>query len=1565
MATGLLETGPKLDWTRDNKIFDRYQIWKEKVELIFSSALEESSSKQKVSYLRYWMGEQGIPLVKKWTALGKLDFSSAEEDALSSGYILQNYWNLLEAEFKPKGNKLLSVIELWTRSKQGSKTLNEWLTYVYNLVESCDYGDSNERIIRDVLIIGCNSDKAKDKIVRQGEKIKLQDVIEILQLEDSTRQTLTEMTSTTQKIHYASYEKKKGTGKKQKFQSNSNSSSSSSSGQKQDSTGSQKLCYRCSKNYTKGHEKVCKALNAKCNACGVEGHFEIACKKSGNFPKKSSSKFQKPGSTGRMNIASAVEEPALQADFFDEKGILKEYKPKSMYVLSGTSDDKPIMIEFGCGLTPLSFDRKLTLQADTGADMNAINKKTFDELFPDVELEESTHILQNFDKRLIKPIGSFRCFLRWKGHKYRVKFEVMGIETPNLLSRETTFLMGILKKCLSVEKTQNEPSNQISSPPVSGHSVPPTEAAPVPLTEGASCHSVPPTEAAPVPLTEGVSCHSVPLTETAPLTSTEVERSQMNCASISDTAETPDSSSVRVVGSNNHSLSITDLPLTQEKVETTYADVFQGLGKFPGEPYKLRLKPDAVPAKHRPRRVPVHLQDAFHEEIERLVKIDVLEKVTEPTEWVNSFVIVEKVIDSSNAHSPNHVIKKSIRLCIDPKDLNEALEREPYYSRSIDELISMFAGAKVFTIVDMDKGYWQVVLHPESRKLTCMAFDIGRYQFKRLPMGSKVASDIFQRMLDSVYIGLPGVTGIADDMVIFGRNEEEHDRNLILFLETTRKNGLVLNKKKLQFKKEEVSFFGHRWNSTGISPDPKKTESILKMQFPPDKETMHSFLGLVNFLNRYTPKLAELCSPLRKLILKDSHYSPGDPEHAAFDAIKAEFKKKIILPYFDRNKETILQTDASKKGFGAVILQEEQPIYYASRALTSAEKNYQNLEREAQAAVWGMEKFHYFLYGRKFILQTDQKPLVSIFRKHMIDVSPRIQRITIRAWQYDFVPQHIPGRINVIADSLSRVTPLEFQDSNAEKDILAVNFLQYSSIEERERDEMLQETSKDKELQSLKHYISTGWPSKRSQIPVSLHPYWNYRDELTVESGILMKNSKVLIPETLKQKYLRQIHQGHQGIEACRSRAREFVFWVNINSDLKEMVEKCDICQSQQNSTASVQKYVSEVPPHPWHTLGSDLFYFQRIDFLVVVDYFSKYLIVRKIPNSTSSAVIKELGMIFSEFGNPLVFRSDNGPCYSSQEFKFFMQNWLVEHRTSSPHYPQSNGLAESMVKVSKNLIEKAIKQDLPWNKLLLDYRCTPISSEIPSPAEILFGRKFRSSISILPSQVLNDRISKQRELIAKKEGKFYASTQDFQDRIKALPFEAGQNVWLQDSDSRKFEEAVIREKCREPNSYMVEIPATGQCFRRNSNFIKPRQSDKNSVSTDPLPTTGLPEIPQEPPVLQQPSSPATSTVDAIPTVPPSKQNGNSILELQELQDIPEYPEETIKEFHPQGSDSKSDISCTDILISEREMLRYDTIGRIELIPPIVLSSDNTKYKNIIQLFLQLFDELSVYRDCH
>ena len=433
----------------------------------------------------------------------------------------------------------------------------------------------------------------------------------------------------------------------------------SSSRQKQASTGPGKQCYRCKKPFTQGHEKVCKALKAKCDACGIVGHYQIACRKSGNFPQKANSNSNP---TGRINIAAAIGGTPSEADFFDEQGLLKEYQPKVMNVLSGISSSKPIMIEFGCGLTPLSIDRKLPLQVDTGADANAINKKTFDQLFPEVELEESSFCLQNFDKRLIRPIGSFRCFLRWKGHKYRVQIEVMNENTPNILSRETTFLMGILKKCFVTEKvsiernTQNsilvsDPTARDANPSTEGvfcHSVPSAQAPmQVPSTEGVFshsdpsteavfCHSVPPAkEDSPNPSTEAVFCHSImPADENSPNPSTEA--AQMNVASTSDSQNSSNK------GSNKQSLSITDLPLTQEKVESTYADVFQGLGKFPGEPYKLRLKPDAVPAKHRPRKVPVHLQEAFHEEVERLVKIDVLEPVTEPTEWVNSFCSCRK-----------------------------------------------------------------------------------------------------------------------------------------------------------------------------------------------------------------------------------------------------------------------------------------------------------------------------------------------------------------------------------------------------------------------------------------------------------------------------------------------------------------------------------------------------------------------------------------------------------------------------------------------------------------------------------------------------------------------------------------------------------------------------------------------------------------------------------------------------------------------------------------------------------------------------------------------------------
>ena len=323
----------------------------------------------------------------------------------------------------------------------------------------------------------------------------------------------------------------------------------------------------------------------------------------------------------------------------------------------------------------------------------------------------------------------------------------------------------------------------------------------------------------------------------------------------------------------NGRTSVSRLPLTKQDILSQYSSCFEGIGHFPGDLYKFHLKPEHKPARHAPRKVQIHLETAFKEEIESLVKQGILEEVKEHTDWVNSYVIVEK--NTGNHHSPNHTVKKKLRICLDPRDLNEALEREPYQTRSVDEITAKLQGMTVFTIVDFKKGYWMVVLHPDLRKLTCMALPLGRFQWTQLPMGTFVAQDIFQSKLDGIFIGMAGVTGIADDMIIAGKDEMEHDRNFLAFMEKCMENNLTLNSEKIQFKQTQVSFYGHIWSKHCISPDPKKIQALKHMEFPPDRETMRSFPGVINYLNRYSALSTHLAAPLSALTHQATDYKPG------------------------------------------------------------------------------------------------------------------------------------------------------------------------------------------------------------------------------------------------------------------------------------------------------------------------------------------------------------------------------------------------------------------------------------------------------------------------------------------------------------------------------------------------------------------------------------------------------------------------------------------------------------------------------------------------------------------
>ena len=270
--------------------------------------------------------------------------------------------------------------------------------------------------------------------------------------------------------------------------------------------------------------------------------------------------------------------------------------------------------------------------------------------------------------------------------------------------------------------------------------------------------------------------------------------------------------------------------------------------------------------------------------------------------------------------------------------------------------------------------------------------------------------------------------------------------------------------------------------------------------------------------------------------------------------------------------------------------------------------------------------------ANSFTLETDQKPLVSIYRKHMVEISPRIQRLVVRSFPYQpFDVQYRRGKEIPLANALSRVSPTPVEEDGIQLPIVAVNLITSNiPVSSSEIDLICGETAKDPTLNLLRHYIHMGWPVDRRMLPHEIHTFWNYREDLSMENGLITKGARPVIPSTLRSKVLEQIHEGHLGIEKCMLKARDSVFWPGISNEIRETVEKCGICQASSKAAKPVGN-VSDVPPHAWHTLGTDLFYWNKIDYLVIRDYFSKYLIMRRLPNSSTHAVIKELGLLLLE----------------------------------------------------------------------------------------------------------------------------------------------------------------------------------------------------------------------------------------------------------------------------------------------------------------------------------------------
>lgn len=326
--------------------------------------------------------------------------------------------------------------------------------------------------------------------------------------------------------------------------------------------------------------------------------------------------------------------------------------------------------------------------------------------------------------------------------------------------------------------------------------------------------------------------------------------------------------------------------------------LFEGLGTMP-DVYKIVMKSDVKPYKIRtPRSIAIGLREKARSELRKMVELKVIEPVEQPTEWCSGLTIVPK---------PNG----AIRMCVDLTMLNRGVEREFYPLPRVSDMLSQLSTGRLFSKLDANSGFWQIMLDPESRALTTFLTPWGRFQFRRLPFGLSSAPEIFQRSMEKILFGLEGVICMMDDVLVFGRDAKEHWIRLRLVLEKIEKSGMTLKKEKCEFGVTEVKFLGHIVCLAGVKLDPDKAKTIMEIMPPSCKREAKRFLGMVNYLNKFSSRLAELCSPIYETTSSTPFYW-GIDQQSAFEEIKKELSSAPVLSAFDVTRRHRVSADSSR-----------------------------------------------------------------------------------------------------------------------------------------------------------------------------------------------------------------------------------------------------------------------------------------------------------------------------------------------------------------------------------------------------------------------------------------------------------------------------------------------------------------------------------------------------------------------------------------------------------------------------------------------------------------------------
>ena len=533
-----------------------------------------------------------------------------------------------------------------------------------------------------------------------------------------------------------------------------------------------------------------------------------------------------------------------------------------------------------------------------------------------------------------------------------------------------------------------------------------------------------------------------------------------------------------------------------EDLKRIFPETFDGqVGLFEGE-VSLKVSPDAKPIQLPPRAVPQSIMPQLKKELDKMEQEGIIRACPETTEWVHNLVTV---------------VKKdgTLRLCLDPRNLNKYLIRNIHYTASWEDVQHSFRNGQYFSTLDAKSGYWTKQLDEQSQLLTAFNTPFKKYCFVRLPFGLSASSEIFCEHMDRILAGIPGTFPCADDVKVQGSTEERHDIHLLETVDKACQAGLKFNPDKCFIKKRQIEYFGRIITPQGVQPCPKKVRGITALAAPNDKQELQSLLGTVNFMSTVIPNLTKKTHLMRSLLKRDTHFIWTSDMQKELDTVKNDIVSAVKVIHYDPNKPAVIETDASLKGLGAVLIQDVKPVRFLSKALTPAEANYSNIERELLAVLFACEKLHRYTFGQKVMVHTDHKPLQSIFQKSISLAPVRLQRMLLRLSKYDIQVKYVGAKSVLLVDTLSRLVQ---PGSAREIPGLDINIAQVLKIEPNRLESLQEETKADSTLAALTDLIITGWPDSMQDLPEHLHPYWCFRDELTILDGLVMKGSRYIMP---------------------------------------------------------------------------------------------------------------------------------------------------------------------------------------------------------------------------------------------------------------------------------------------------------------------------------------------------------------------------------------------------------------------------------------------------------------------